>query len=107
MKPSFPNPTPVYTGSPKHSRLISSGFNWQKATDRALKHQLQRAIALARTNLDYQTKYPNECRENSERKVLLNCHTEAEKRIVELHEKILKNSLVPTVDRPKRLSKVG
>ncbi len=87
----------------KHSRLHSSGFNWQKATTRALKHQLYRAEKLARTNITYQLKYPNECRDNTSGK----CHPEAEKRILEEHEKILKNSMVPVVDRPKRLSRVG
>ncbi len=94
-------------GGMKHSRLKQRGFNWKKATDRALKHQLERAIHLARCNIDYQVKYPNECRQNAENRVLFECHVEAHKRILECHEKILKNSLVPTVDRPKRLSKVG
>ncbi len=91
----------------KHSRLRQRGFNWKKATDRALKHQYTRAIHLARCNPDYQIKYPSECRENPESLVLPECHVEASKRILHDHEKILKNSLVPTVDRPKRLSKVG
>ncbi len=68
------------------------------ATHRALLHQLERAIHLARCNPDYQIKYPNEVRENPEKKVLLCCHVEANKRILEAHEKILKNSLVPVVE---------
>ncbi len=94
-------------GGMKHSRLKQRGFNWKKATDRALAHQYVRAIHLARCNPDYQIKYPNECRENSESKILAECHVDAQKRILNEHEKILKNSLVPTVERPKRLSKVG
>ncbi len=95
------------SGGMKHSRLKQRGFNWKKATERALNHQLVRAIHLARCNPDYQIKYPSEVRENPESLLLPCCSKEAEKRIIADHEKILKNSLVPTVDRPKRLSKVG
>ncbi len=90
-------------GGIKHSRLHSSGFTWKKACARALKKQLYRAEQLARTNITYQIKYPNECRDITPGK----CHPEAEKRILADHEKILQNSMVPTVERPKRLSKVG
>ncbi len=82
-------------------------FNWKKATIRALEHKYQRSIAMARTNITYQIKYPNECRENSEHKILIHCHPEAKKRILEEHEKILLSSTVPVVDRPKRLNRVG
>ncbi len=94
-------------GGMKHSRLKQRGFNWKKATTRALQHQLTRAIHLARCNPDYQIKYPNECRDNPESKILAECHVDAQKRIIDSHEKILKNSVVPVVDRPKRFSKVG
>ncbi len=84
-------------GGIKHSRLKSHGFTWKYATERALQHQYYRSIQLARTNIDYQVKYPNECKN----------HQEAEKRLLKEHELILKNSLVPTVDRPMRMSKSG
>ncbi len=82
-------------------------FNWKKATNRALEHQYQRAIAEARTNITYQVKYPNECRDNPDCKILHHCHPEAKKRILEEHEKILMTSTVPVVERPKRLNRVG
>ncbi len=92
-------------GGIKHSRLKSSGFNWKKATERALRKQLYRARVLSQTNVTYQIKYPNECKDYPDRAI--KCHPEAYKRILEEHEKILKNSMVPIVDRPKRLSRVG
>ncbi len=86
---------------------FSKGFNWAKACAKALEKQKYRAIHLARTNPDYQLKYPVELRDNPEGKVLLCCHKEAEKRLLEEHEKILKLSVVPTVDRPQRLNRTG
>ncbi len=41
----------------------------------------RRSIHLARTNIDYQIKYPNEVRNNPEKKILLQCHPEAASRI--------------------------
>ncbi len=81
--------------------------NWEICVKRALKHKLYRAIHLARTNPDYMIKYPNETRGNPDKKVLLHCHKEAEKRIIEEHEKMIKLSIVPIVERPKRLNRVG
>ncbi len=89
----------------KHSRLKSTGFNWKKATERALRKQLYRARILAISNITYQIKYPNECKDYPDRAT--KCHPEAYKRILEEHEKILQSSMVPVVDRPKRLSRVG
>ncbi len=83
------------------------GFTWAKQCEKALQHKETRAIHLARTNPDYQMKYPNECRDNPEKKVLTCCHPEATKRILEEHEKILRLSIVPDVERPKRLNRVG
>ncbi len=80
---------------------------WQKHAEKALAHQEYRAIHLARTNPDYQIKYPNECRDNPDRKILECCHPEAHTRILEEHEKILRLSVVPAVDRPTRLNRVG
>ncbi len=82
-------------------------FTWKLATARALKHQYQRAIDEARTNITYQVKYPNETRENPDHKVLHHCHAEAKKRLLENHEKILMSSTVPSVERPKRVNRVG
>ncbi len=93
------------SGGMNHS--ITLGFNWEKATKRALEKKLYRAIHLARTNLDYQITYPSECRENSEKKILSCCHPEAKKRITHDHLKILQLSVVPAVDRPKRMNRNG
>ncbi len=90
----------------KHEQF-QAGFNWPKVTNRALLHQLQRAIDLARCNPDYQIKYPNECRNNPDHKVLHDCHPEAKKRICDEHEKIIKLAAVPDVERPKRLNRIG
>ncbi len=83
------------------------GFNWPKAIHRALEKKKHRAIHLARTNPDYKIAHPNECRDNPENKILLCCHPEAEKRITEEHIKMIKLSVVPTVERPKRLNRSG
>ncbi len=83
------------------------GFNWHKATERALQHQYVRAIHLARTNTDYQIKYPSECRDNPDKKILLHCHLEAKKRIDHDHENILSNAMVPVVERPQRVNRNG
>ncbi len=80
---------------------------WQIHCEKALKKKLYRAIHLARTNPDYQIKHPSECRENPENKVLLCCHPEAEKRILKEHETTLRLAVMPTVDRPARLNRVG
>ncbi len=79
--------------------------SWKHCCDRALEHKLERAIHLCRTNLDYRIKYPSEVRANSELKVLTECHPEAKIRILKEHEKILRNAMVPLVERPKRLSR--
>ncbi len=100
-------PAPATPIEPEGGVMKSQGFNWKKATTRALAKKLERAIHLARCNPDYQIKYPNECRENPERKLLTCCHPEAKKRILEEHEKTLTQSLVPVVDRPKRLNRTG
>ncbi len=91
----------------KHSRLENHPFTWPKATQRALKHALTRSIHLARTNTDYQIKHPNECRDNPDNKVLAHCHPEAEKRIIKDQAKIIERAFQPSVERPKRLSRVG
>ncbi len=80
--------------------------NWKVCVDRALEHKLYRAIHLARSNPDYQIKYPSELRNNPEGKVLLHCHKEAEKRIIHDHEKMIRLSIVPTVERPKRFNRI-
>ncbi len=89
------------------TNLSRKPFNWKLQCEKALKHQMQRAIDLARCNPDYQIKYPNECRDNPDHKVLPHCHPEAQERLLESHEKILKLAIVPDVDRPKRLNRVG
>ncbi len=99
----FPDPTPSYA----FKKGGGSKTFWEKHCEKALKHQKTRAIHLARCNPDYQVKYPNECRDNPDRKILLCCHPEAEKRILKEHENILKLSIVPPVDRPTRMNRLG
>ncbi len=86
---------------------IPRGFTWKKACQRALDKKRYRAIQLARCNPDYKILHPNECRDNPENKILTHCHPEAEKRILEEHEKMLKLAIVPPVERPQRLNKLG
>ncbi len=74
------------------------------ATMRALKHQLVRSTQLRRINLDYQIKYPNECRDTTLQ--TSKCHPEAEKRIMHDHKKILEKALIPVVERPKRMNRL-
>ncbi len=62
---------------------------------------------MSRTNPTYMIKYPSEIKANPECKILHTCHPEAQIRIMEEHEKILATAIVPTVERPKRLSRVG
>ncbi len=88
-------------------KIIPRGFTWKKACQRALDKKRYRAIQLARCNPDYKIAHPNECRDNPENKILLHCHPEAEKRIIEEHEKMLKLAIVPPVERPQRLNKLG
>ncbi len=103
---SIPAP-PTHTAHGEGAVKYPPGFNWKTQCLKALEKQKYRAIHLARTNPDYQIKYPNECRSNPENKVLLCCHPEAEKRILKEHEKILMRALVPDVDRPKRMNRIG
>ncbi len=82
-------------------------FLWKMATERALQKKLYRAIQLARNNPDYQLKYPQEHKQNPEGKVLSHCHKDAEIRITKEHITTLRNSQVPSVERPKRLNRNG
>ncbi len=66
---------------------------WEK--QKALAKQLDRAIHLARTNIDYQVAHPNECRDNPDHKILAKCHPEAEKRITKKVLKIQHLSIRP------------
>ncbi len=87
----------------KHSRLLTKSFNWKMATKRALDHQLYRSTKLRNTNIDYQIKYPHECRGDLPNN---KCHPEAEKRILHDHKKILEKAQVPIVERPKRMNRL-
>ncbi len=78
---------------------------WEKQKVKALKHQLQRAIHLARCNPDYQIDHPNECRNNPDHKILKECHPEAKKRIEKLVMKKQHFSEVPNVERPHRYNR--
>ncbi len=78
---------------------------WEHRKKVAIDTQLRRAIHLARCNIDYQVKHPNECRDNPEHKLLKKCHPEAEKRIRKDMEKLQARAEMPTVERPKRLNR--
>jgi len=109
----------VKTGHSAHPKEVTSAtpsgklnhlqhpFNWKMATKRALELQLRRSISLATCNPDYKIQYPNECRDNPENKLTHNCHPEAEKRLLKDHQAILAKSLVPTVERPQRMNRLG
>jgi len=81
--------------------------SWKHCIERALEKQLYRAIHLCRTNPDYKLKYPQEVKENPTGKVLLSCTASAKKRIEHEHMVRIRNNIVPTVERPKRLNRVG
>ncbi len=78
--------------------------NWNHCLKRAEKHQLYRAVILARVNPDYRMMYPAEAR-NSENITQTKMNIEAVKRIEHDHQVRKKLSLVPIVDRPKRLNR--
>jgi len=81
--------------------------SWKHCVDRALKHQLYRAIHLCRTNPDYKLRFPSEVKANPQQKVLINPTKEAEKRILHEHEVRVRNNIVPRVERPVRFNRVG
>ncbi len=81
--------------------------SWKHSLDRALEKQLYRSIHLCRTNPDYRLSFPAEVAKNPNRKVLLEPNPEAKKRILHEHEVRIRNNLMPTVERPKRLNRVG
>jgi len=81
--------------------------SWNHCLERALAHQLYRAIHLCRTNPDYKLKYPQEVKQNPQSKLLLVPTSEAKKRISHEHEVRVRNNMVPTVERPKRFNRFG
>ncbi len=81
--------------------------SWHHCIERALKKQLYRSIHLSRTNPDYKLKHPAEVASNPEKKLLLSPSKEAEKRIKREHEVRVRNNIVPAVERPKRLNRIG
>ncbi len=83
------------------------GFTWPTQLEKALEHQLVRAIHLERCNPDYQLKHPAEHKANPSCAVRATCHPEAKKRILTDHHKIIQLSIVPPVKRPERLNRVG
>ncbi len=62
---------------------------------------------MSRTNPDYRLKFPAEVAKNPTRKVLLDASPEAKKRILHEHEVRVRNNIMPTVERPKRLNRSG
>ncbi len=81
-------------------------FNWKMAKTRALKKKFTRTISLATCNPDYAIKYPHECRDNPENKLLGQCHPEAIKRIEHDFNTAMQKVEVPTVERPKRTNRL-
>ncbi len=80
-------------------------FSWPVALQRALAKKKTRDISLKTCNPDHQIKYPNECRDNPEHKLLHQCHPEAEKRIEHDFKVAIQKTIVPVVDRPKRMNR--
>ncbi len=78
---------------------------WEKHREKGLNKRLQRSIHQARTNIDYQIKHPNE--KPASGQIKKEPHADAKKRIQDQQIKILKNSNVPTIVRPKRINKIG
>jgi len=66
---------------------------------------LYRAIHLARNNVDYRIKYPNEARDNPNSEIRKECHKEAHIRILKDHKHMLEHNITPTVDRPHRFNR--
>lgn len=81
-------------------------FSWRNHQDKALQKKLDRSIHLARTNPDYQIKYPSEARDNPDRLLLSEPHVEAVKRITHDHLVRIKHITTPAVERPQRLNKL-
>ncbi len=94
-------------GTIKRKQVSQIPFSWKKAVDRQLEKTLHRAIHLARTNPDYKTLHPNECRDNPSNKILPHCHKEAEIRILKEHASRVKSNTVPAVERPARVNRIG
>ncbi len=84
---------------------IPQGFNWQMATARALKHALYRETRKLQINPDTRIAYPNECRTTNLDSH--ECHPETKKRILKKHISTLEKSMVPIVERPRRMNKNG
>ncbi len=82
-------------------------LTWHRAIERALEHQLYRQIHLARTNPDYQRKYPSEVKANPQGKILTHCSIEAKKRCEHEQEVRIRHNFMPVVERPKRLNRSG
>ncbi len=76
--------------------------SWVHCKERALKHQLTRAIHLARCNPDYQLKFPNESKDNPKKETRRECHKEASIRILQEHKRWLNFTGTPKVKRPSR-----
>ncbi len=78
---------------------------WVRRKRIAIETQYERAINAARCNPDYQRKYPQEHKSNPECKILKACHPDAKKRIEK--EMLIKqrSSVIPTVERPKRMNR--
>ncbi len=80
---------------------------WHKYEHKHLEKMLYRAIHLARNNLDYRNKYPNEARDNPKLEIRKECHPEAKIRILKEHVKCLEKAKVPIPVRPARFNRVG
>ncbi len=74
---------------------------WHKYEHKHLEKMLYRSIHL-RNNIDYQIRFPNECKNVQDGQV----HPEAKIRILKEHQHQLERSQVPTTERPVRLNRV-
>ncbi len=77
---------------------------WAKQNTKALAKAKYRATRQSITNIDYQIKYPNECRNNPDNRKGV-CHPDAIKRITHEHEKRIQTVQVPKVIRPARTNR--
>ncbi len=76
---------------------------WGKHIHKALEKQLYRSTRL-RLNIDYQIKYPNECKNI---KSPTDIHPDAKLRILKAHRQLCAQAEVPHWDAPQRLNRNG
>jgi len=83
---------------------IMEQFSWKLYRKKALLKKLERSIDLTRCNPDYQIAHPKECQDNPDHKRI--CHPDAIARIEHQHQKIVNNSIIPQIKRPRRFNRL-